>query len=113
MNDKIPGIPDAIAWGGATDEELAQFFSSDLMNQLAAQWRDPETTRRLFAEWYVNVLKPIGIPPEPALKLFTGELTINDFVELLDETLLDTFLEKYPDLQAKHQARIDRGELTG
>lgn len=106
---ELPGVPDSIVRGSASDDELAEFLGADLMNQLAAQWRGPEQSRRLFAHWYVDVMKPLGIALDPAFKLFTGAITIDAFVNTLSENMLDTFIEQYPVLQARHQARIDNG----
>jgi len=103
----LPDIPEVIASGRATDEKLAEFFGSDLMSQLAAQWRDPVITRRLFADWYVDVLKPLGIAATPAFELFVGAIAIDDFVAGLDDAQLDVFIEKFPGLQAAHQQKLD------
>ena len=97
--------------GLADDDELAEFFGPDLMNQLANQWRDENHTRRLFTAWYVDVMGPLGIEPAPAFAMFKGETTINDFVGTLDEALLDDFLERFPALQEEHQTRIENGEV--
>lgn len=106
---ELPGVPDSIVRGSASDDELAELLGADLMNQLAAQWRGPEQSRRLFAHWYVDVMKPLGIALDPAFKLFTGAITIDAFVNTLSENMLDTFIEQYPVLQARHQTRIDNG----
>jgi len=104
-------LSDIVAWGSATDDQLAAFFGPDLMNELAARWRGPDTTRYLFNEWFHDVMQPIGIPRDDAFALFTGQTTIEDFTLSLDETLLDVFLTKFPELQQRHQDRIDRGEV--
>ena len=101
-----------LAYDCYSSEHLSEIFGADLMNQLAAHWRGPQETLRVFEEWFAAVMAPIGVPRESAFKMFTGAVTIDDFVDGLDEELLDTFLERYPALQQVYQARIDSGEVT-
>ena len=56
-------------------------------------------------------MHPLDISPLPAFRLFTGQVSIEQFVQDLSDEQLDTFLDRYPALQAAHQARIDSGEI--
>lgn len=87
--------------------DLEERFGADLMNQLAAQWREPDVTRSLFRAWHKAVTEPIGVPAKTAGELFTGIITIEEFVETLDDHLLDAFVEQFPQLQAAFQATLE------
>lgn len=102
----------AMQGGYATDEQLADALgiTPDVMNKLAAQWRGPEETRREFLDWYGAVLKPLNIPADPAFEMFSGDLSIDDFVAGLTEKQVERFTNEFPGLQEKYQATLDAKE---
>lgn len=104
----LPEVPANIAAGVATDAELADWLGPDLMNRLATTFRGEEATRRAFGTWYADVAGPLGIDPDPARALFTGELEIDEFAATMPEEQLEDFLERFPDLQAEHRRKQAR-----
>lgn len=97
--------------GAATDEELAQFFGPDLMNELAHRWRGEDVSRSLFTQWFRDVIGPIGLQAEPAWAMFSGKMSIEEYAAGMDEEQVERFVQMYPELQAAHQARIEAGEV--
>lgn len=102
---------DKVVGGHATDAELEEYFGADLMNALAHQWRGNNESRAAFTQWYKAVIEPIGLPAQPAWKMFRGEITIEDYVAALSDEEVQRFLDLYPGLQAEHQSRIESGEV--
>ena len=101
-------LDEAIESGSATDEQLAEWFGPDLLNKLAAQHRGFDESKRVFALWHQAVTLPIGLRAQDAFNLFIGNTSINDFVKQLDDDVLDTFVDRFPDLQAEYQRKLDQ-----
>lgn len=91
------------------NEELK--LTPQAMQKLATQFSAPESTRRRFRAWYADVLEPLGIERELGWQLFTGKITSLEFAQQLDNDTAERFIDDYPALQAKHQERVDRGEV--
>lgn len=86
-------------------------LTPQVRQQLAASFAAPEATQRRFRAWFADVLEPLGIERELGWQLFTGKISSLEFAEQLDDTTADRFIEEFPALQARHQARLDRGEV--
>lgn len=97
--------------GSAGDDELAEFFGPDLMNELAHRWRGEDLSRSLFTQWYRDVIAPIGLEAGPAWRMFSGQVSIEEYAGRLTPEEAERFVELYPELQAAHQLRIDAGEV--
>lgn len=107
----MSAIAAAVAAGTATDDELATWLGPDLALRLGADFAGQSATQEAFEAWHEAVTSPLGIERDQAFALFTGRTTAEQFAAELPEENLDEFLERFPQLQAAHQARLDTGAV--
>lgn len=107
VSDPMSTVAAAVSAGTATDDELATWLGPELSLRLGADFAGRDATEEAFGAWYEDVASPLGIERDQAFALFTGRTTADQFAAELPEEDLDGFLERFPQLQAAHQARLD------
>jgi len=96
----------AIVSGDATDEQIAEYIGTDMMNRLEYQTIGDFHSRNDFYKWYEAVLKPLDIDFNQAYKMFIGQISIAEFTNGLSEEQADKFREEFPQLQQAYQKTI-------
>ena len=106
-DERFSELKRKIESGAASDDEIAEFLGPDLVNELNAQWSDPNVLEDEFNKWYEMVMKPIGIERDAAYNMFTGKTTIESFAESLTVEQQERFDERFEELQGAYQRAVD------
>ena len=94
--------------GVASDDEIAAYLGPDLMNELNAQFTNDASLANDIQGWYDAVMAPLGISYETTKRLYTGCLTIDDFVAGLDARQQAAFDADFERLQARWQHHLSK-----
>ena len=94
--------------GIASDAEIAAYLGPDLMNELNAQFTDDVSLARDIQGWYDAVMAPLGVSYETTKRLYTGRLTIDDFVAGLDAGQQAAFDADFERLQTQWQHHLSK-----
>lgn len=100
-------LHDKVTDGTATIEEIEEYLGPDLINAGVHRLRGEAGSRYAFLDWYEAVISPIGLDKVPAWRMFSGQITIDDYAASLTTEEADRFVEMFPDLQSAYQAKLD------
>lgn len=102
-------LHDRIIDGLATTDEIEEYLGPDLVNAGVHRLRGEADSRYAFLDWHHAVIEPIQLDKVAAWRMFSGQLSIDDYAASLTDAEADRFVEMFSDLQSAYQAKLDSG----
>ena len=88
-------LHDRIIDGLATTDEIEEYLGPDLVNAGVHRLRGEADSRYAFLDWYQAVIEPIQLDKVAAWRMFSGQLSIDDYAANLTDKLKLTPAAQY------------------